>query len=86
LVSAIAQFLKYHLNSPIMIEGYAGGASEDARYLASRRRAQIVRAYLVGRFHLDTNRVGLMAMGSQAPGSPTGDTWEGVALALFIER
>jgi phospholipid/cholesterol/gamma-HCH transport system substrate-binding protein len=85
LDSAMAQFLKYPL-SPMVIEGYAGGASEDARYLASRHRAQIVRAYLVGRFHLDTNRIGLMAMGSQAPGSPTGDTWKGVALAIFIER
>ncbi|MGH9312621.1 MAG: MlaD family protein [Vicinamibacterales bacterium] len=86
LDSAIAQFLKYPTSSPIVIEGYAREASEDARYLASRRRAQIVRAYLVGRFHLDANRVGLMAMGSAAPGSPAGGTWEGAAIAIFVER
>lgn len=86
LDSAIAQFLRYPASSPIVIEGYAAGASKDARFLASRRRAQIVRDYLVSRFHLGANRVGLMAMGSDAPGSPAGGTWAGVAIAIFVAR
>jgi phospholipid/cholesterol/gamma-HCH transport system substrate-binding protein len=86
LDSAMGQFLKYPSSSPIMIEGYAREASEDARYLVSRQRAQIVRAYVISRFHLDANRVGLMAMGSAAPGSPAGDTWAGAAIAIFVDR
>jgi phospholipid/cholesterol/gamma-HCH transport system substrate-binding protein len=86
LDSAIAQFLRYPKSSPIVIEGYADGTSRDARFLASRRRAQLVRDYLVGRFHLDATRVGLMAMGPEAPGSPGGGSWQGAAIAIFVER
>jgi phospholipid/cholesterol/gamma-HCH transport system substrate-binding protein len=86
LDSAMGQFLKYPSTSPIIIEGYAQEATEDARYLVSRQRAQIVREYVVARFDLDANRVGLMPMGSAAPGSPAGDTWAGVAIAVFVER
>jgi phospholipid/cholesterol/gamma-HCH transport system substrate-binding protein len=86
LDSAIAQFLKYPKSSPIVIEGYAGGASQDTRFLASRRRAQLVRDYLVSRFHLEAGRVGLMAMGAEAPGSPAGGTWNGAAIAIFVAR
>jgi phospholipid/cholesterol/gamma-HCH transport system substrate-binding protein len=86
LDSAMGQFLKYPATSPIIIEGYAQEATEDARYLVSRRRAQIVREYLVSRFDLDANRVGLMPMGSAAPSSPAGDTWAGVAIAVFVDR
>jgi phospholipid/cholesterol/gamma-HCH transport system substrate-binding protein len=86
LDSAMAQFLKYPAGSPIVIEGYAHGLSADTRYIASRRRAQIARDYLVARFHLDAARVGLMPMGEQAPGSPAGATWEGVAITIFVDR
>ena len=86
LDSAMATFLGQPANAPLVIEGYATGPSSDARYVASRRRAALVRSYLISRFGLDANRVGLIALGHEAKRSPAGDTWNGVALALFVLR
>ena len=36
------------------------------------------------KFKLDPNYVAIMPMGAEAPGSPTGREWNGVALALFV--
>jgi phospholipid/cholesterol/gamma-HCH transport system substrate-binding protein len=84
LDSAMSQFLRYPQKSPFVIEGYAQEPTGDARYLSSRRRAQLVRDYLVGKFKLDPNYVAIMAMGSETKGSPSGDSWNGVGLALFV--
>jgi hypothetical protein len=43
-----------------------------------------VRDYIVGKFGLDPNYVAIMPMGEQADGSPLGNNWDGVALALFV--
>ena len=82
----MSQFLRYPQKSPFVVEGYAQEATGDARYLSSRARAQLVRDYLVGKFKLDPNYVATMPMGAEAPGSPSGDEWDGVALALFVPR
>jgi phospholipid/cholesterol/gamma-HCH transport system substrate-binding protein len=84
LDSAMSQFLRYPQKSPFVVEGYAQMATGDERYLSSRRRAQLVRDYLVGKFRLDPNYVATMPMGAEAHGSPSGDAWDGVALALFV--
>lgn len=84
LESAMSDFLKHPPSSPLVVEGYAGGPTYDQRYIASRARAQLVRDYLVTRIQLDVSRMGVMAMGQEAPGSPAGNTWDGVALALFV--
>jgi phospholipid/cholesterol/gamma-HCH transport system substrate-binding protein len=86
LDSAMAEFLRYPRDSPIVVEGYARGATRDARYLRSRDRAAMVREYLVAKFHLTPTAVGIMPSGDDAPGSPAGETWDGVALALFADR
>lgn len=86
LNSAMSQFVRYPRTSPFVVEGYALEGTGDERYLVSRRRAQLVRDYLVGTFSLDANYVATMAMGSQAEGSPAGETWNGVGLALFVSR
>jgi phospholipid/cholesterol/gamma-HCH transport system substrate-binding protein len=86
LESAMSQFLRYPHTSPLVVEGYAQDATGDARYLNSRMRAQLVRDYLVGKFRLNPNYVGIMPMGAEAPGSPSGGEWNGVALALFVEK
>jgi hypothetical protein len=41
---------------------------------------------VIERFHLDPGAVGVMPLGADAPGSPQGSTWSGVALAVFVER
>jgi phospholipid/cholesterol/gamma-HCH transport system substrate-binding protein len=84
LDSAMSTFLRYPRNSPFVVEGYATEATGDRRFLVGRTRAHLVRDYLVGKFGLDPNYVALMPMGAQAEGSPSGGTWNGVALALFV--
>jgi phospholipid/cholesterol/gamma-HCH transport system substrate-binding protein len=84
LDSAMSQFIRYPRNSPFVVEGYAGGATGDRQFLLSRKRAQLVRDYIVGKFGLDPNFVAVMPMGAEAAGSPAGDEWDGVALALFV--
>ncbi len=84
LDSAMSQFVRYPRSSPFVVEGYAQEATGDQQFLLSRRRAQLVRDYIVGKFGLDANSVALMPMGADAAGSPGGDRWDGVALALFV--
>ena len=84
LDSAMSPFVRYPRNSPFVVEGYAHEATNDQRFLLSRRRAQLVRDYLVGKFGLDPNFVSAMPLGEEAKDSPAGDRWDGVALALFV--
>ena len=84
LDSAMSQFLRHPESSPLIVEGYASAPTVDAEFLAARSRAVLVRDYLGSRFHMDGNRLGIMPMGAEASGSPDGDTWNGVALALFV--
>jgi phospholipid/cholesterol/gamma-HCH transport system substrate-binding protein len=84
LDSAMSQFVRYPRNSPFVVEGYAHEATNDQRFLLSRRRAQLVRDYVVGKFGLDPNYMAVMPIGEEAKGSPAGDRWDGVALALFV--
>ena len=81
----MSQFIRYPKDSPLVIEGYARGeTTNDARFLLSRARSALVRDYLVGKFGLDANHVATMPMGREAGGSPDGETWDGVALAIFV--
>jgi phospholipid/cholesterol/gamma-HCH transport system substrate-binding protein len=84
LESAMSDFLKHPADSPIVVEGYAVAPTHDERYILSRRRASMAREYLVSRIQLDMTRVGVMPLGDQAPGSPGGDTWDGIAIAIFL--
>jgi outer membrane protein OmpA-like peptidoglycan-associated protein len=84
LDSAMSTYVRYPRNSPFVVEGYAREATGDKRFLLSRGRARLVRDYVVGKFGLDPNYVAVMPMGSKAEGSPEGNTWDGVALSLFV--
>jgi phospholipid/cholesterol/gamma-HCH transport system substrate-binding protein len=86
LDSAMAPFLRIPRDTPFVFEGYARGATQADEFLLSRRRAEMVRDYVVGKFGLESRFVTTMAMGPDAAGSPDGDVWEGVALAAFPER
>jgi phospholipid/cholesterol/gamma-HCH transport system substrate-binding protein len=81
--SAMSEFVKYP-KSPLVVEGYAAGVTGDERYVASKTRANLVRDYIVGKFALDPNLVAIMPLGPQAKNSPDGETWNGVALAVFV--
>ena len=82
--SAMSQFVRYPKTSPLVVEGYAAAVTGDERYLRSHARAQLVHDYIVGRYGLDPNYCAAMAMGAEAPDSPAGNEWDGVALALFV--
>jgi phospholipid/cholesterol/gamma-HCH transport system substrate-binding protein len=84
LDSAMATFVKYPKNNPFVVEGYAQEGTQDERFLLSRNRAQAVRDYVVSKFGLDTRYVAVMPMGADAPDSPAGNRWDGVALTMFV--
>ena len=86
LDSAMAPFIKFPRDTPFVVEGYAEGVTANDRFLVSRSRAQLVRDYLQSKFSLDGGYVGIMPLGNEAPGSPANDKWEGVALAMFVQR
>lgn len=86
LDSAMGEFVRHAATSPLVVEGYALEGAREERFLTSRRRAGVVRDYLVATFQLPPNLTGVMPMGREARDSPAGDRWDGVALALFVDR
>jgi phospholipid/cholesterol/gamma-HCH transport system substrate-binding protein len=86
LDSAIATYLRYLPASPLVIEGYATEGSLDERFRRARQRARVVREYLLDRYTLAPQATGFIGLGNEAPGSPAGDQWDGVALTLFVDR
>lgn len=87
LDSAMATYLIYLPANPIVVEGYAEGLTTSDRFRLARQRAGTVREYLMGRYALAPQATGFIALGGKAEGSPDGDgTWDGVAIALFLDR
>lgn len=87
LDSTMADFVRYPRDSPLVVEGYADAPGDEAPYLLSESRAQVVRDYLLARFRRQTTITGVMPLSDQAPGSPRGDNrWSGVALVLFVSN
>lgn len=86
LDSAMATYLSYVPANPLVVEGYATEGTTSEKYQQSRLRAGIVRQYLLGRYELTTQTTGYIGLASQAPGSPRADTWDGVAITLFLDR
>jgi phospholipid/cholesterol/gamma-HCH transport system substrate-binding protein len=86
LDSAIAPFLDRMANSIFVIEGYSQLLTTDQQFVQSRTRASIAREYLIGEFHLDPQATGIMPLGRESSDSPAGKVWDGIALAVFIEK
>jgi phospholipid/cholesterol/gamma-HCH transport system substrate-binding protein len=84
LESAMSEYVRYPRSSPLVIETYSQEVTGAERYLRGTRRAKLVRDYLVATFQLDANYVATMLLGTQAKDSPSGNTWDGIALALFV--
>ena len=71
------------VTAPLMIEGYAGEGTASQQYLLGRRRAVRVQTYVVDRFHLKLNYVGVISMGAEkAVGTVMK---EGVAIVSFYK-
>jgi hypothetical protein len=86
LDSAIAPSLDRLASGVLMVEGYAQQGSRDEQYVRSRTRAVIARGYLIGKFHLDPQKTGVMPLASDSAGSPNNGRWDGIALAAFVEK
>jgi phospholipid/cholesterol/gamma-HCH transport system substrate-binding protein len=85
LDSAMATYLKYLPSNPLVVEGYATEGTTAERFHLGRIRAGIVREYLLGRYELLPQNTGFISLTDGAKGSPGGDRWDGVAIALFLE-
>ena len=84
--SSMGDLVRYPRDSALVVEGYARVAEGGSAHLVSAARASLVRDYVLSRYQRRAAVTGTMAMGSQAPGSPSGDErWSGVALTLFVE-
>ena len=84
LDAAMAQLMRYPRSSPLVIEGYSA-PDADNTYLVSLDRAERVREYVNDRFRRQAGLTGVMPLGSEASGSPSGDgRWAGVALTMYV--
>jgi hypothetical protein len=86
LDAALGEWMQFRGEGPLMVEGYSTAPTSHAQYLASRARASQVRTYLLERFTLDPKSTGFIALGSEAQGSPQGNTFDGIALALYVDK
>jgi phospholipid/cholesterol/gamma-HCH transport system substrate-binding protein len=86
LDSAIAPFLDRITNCIVMMEGYSQLPTIEQQFVQSRARASVAREYLIGQFHLDPQATGVMPLGREAADSPSGKAWDGIAVAVFIEK
>ena len=86
LESAIAPFLDRMASSVLIVEGYSQLPTAELQFIQSRARAAVAREHLIGTLHLDPEAVGVMPLGHESPGSPNQEAWDGIALAVFIDK
>jgi phospholipid/cholesterol/gamma-HCH transport system substrate-binding protein len=86
LDSAMADFVRYPSNSPLVVEGYADPSEGETAFLVSLDRAELVRAYVLSRYRRRVTLTGVMPLSTQAVGSPRGGAWSGIALAMFVDN
>ena len=77
LDAMIANFLRFTKDRAVIVEGYAAAGTLDEQFLRSRERAMKVRDYLIKKFALSPDYIGVMPMGAV---SGYGD---GIALVLL---
>jgi len=77
LDAMIVNFLRFTKDRAVIVEGYAAAGTPDEQFLRSRERATKVRDYLVNKFTLSPDYVGVMPMGAVA------EYGDGVALVLL---
>jgi phospholipid/cholesterol/gamma-HCH transport system substrate-binding protein len=79
---AVAKYLPIAPKGPLVVEGYCQKETEDDQFLCSRERALRVRNYIVDKFQINSEYVGIVAMGARRTGSNAGNT-NGIALTFF---
>jgi phospholipid/cholesterol/gamma-HCH transport system substrate-binding protein len=86
LDSAMATFLPYPMEGPLIVEGHATAGPRSEAFVTAQQRARAVREYLIGRFELDPQTVGSIPLVAGSDRGPDGRAWDGVALAFFVRR
>jgi len=84
--AAMAEFIQCSRNSPIVVEGHAGRGTPEDQRLRSYQRAVMVREYLVEKFQLNPNYIGIMPMGALPGKDASAQQSEGVSLVLFYDK
>ncbi len=83
LDQAMAGFVEYLPNSPIMVEGYSSEGSPDDRFRKSQQRAISGQTYILQKYQLNPKYVGAMPLTDMPPSKAGKVTWDGVALVLI---
>ncbi|MBY0503769.1 MAG: MlaD family protein [Bryobacteraceae bacterium] len=83
LDEAMTQVLAFPRNGPLILEGFASDGTVSQQYLAGRRRAVRVQAYIVDQFRLRPAYVGVISLGSDAAFNKTAK--DGVGLVSFYK-
>jgi phospholipid/cholesterol/gamma-HCH transport system substrate-binding protein len=84
--SAMSTYLKYVPSYPLVVEGYATEGIKEERWRRAQMWSGMVRQYLLQRYDLTPQMTGYISLGNDAQGSPTDGPWDGVAIALFVDR
>src|SRR5436189_6006071 len=84
--SAMSTYLKYLPTNPLVVEGYAPAPTVADRFRLSRRRAGVIRQYILGKYDVPPQNAGYIGLGEEAVGSPGKDRWDGVSLTVFLDR
>ena len=86
LDAAMAKLFPHSANNPLIVEGYAIRGDPGEILLRSLDRAAQVQTYLIRRFGLKPNYLGVMPLGAvQTPPTGGGD-WGGISLVLYLPK
>lgn len=77
LDATVSTFLQYAKDRAVIVEGYSSGGTVAEQFLISRDRATKVRDYLMKKFTLSPEHIGVIPMGS------AGGEGDGIALVLL---
>lgn len=80
---ALGNYGQRIFQGPVVVEGYSDCEIVSDRLAVSRSRAILVRNYLQSHFHLDTGKLGAVALESRPPDPSPHARWNGVAIALL---
>ena len=82
LSAAFGNYGQRIFQGPVVVEGYSDSDSAGDRLAVSRARAILVRNYLQTHFHMDTGKLGAVALENRPPDRSAHGSWNGVAIVL----
>lgn len=80
--SAVAPVVDALPNHPVIIEGYAVQGSPSQQFVASRKRAELVRRYLEAHYHLNHKNLGIVPLRGKPPEDTGMNAWDGAAIVV----